>query len=300
MSAVSTVPGFRSDDARRRYVAAYDRVLTASPVPLTEHDIETPYGRTHVLTAGDPGHPPLVALHGKAVSSTMWIPLLDTLTASHRVFLLDTIGDINKSVATGVLHDGDDVARWLDALLRDLAVEDAALVGMSYGAWMGTTYAMARPEAVERLAILSPAGVFAGVRPAWMARAVYASLIRRRQETLRGFMATMYTGETAAQLEGSVLGQVIDQYVGGAMEFRSSTREARPCTYRAEALAALTMPVLVVIGDEETVCDGPRSAGIARQRLPAAHVELVAHANHCVDADQPEVVERLLREFLGN
>ena len=145
MSAVSTVPGFRSDDARRRYVAAYDRVLTASPVPLTEHDIETPYGRTHVLTAGDPGHPPLVALHGKAVSSTMWIPLLDTLTASHRVFLLDTIGDINKSVATRVLHDGDDVARWLDALFRDLAVEGAALVGMSYGAWMGTTYAMARP-----------------------------------------------------------------------------------------------------------------------------------------------------------
>ncbi len=296
---MASVPGFRNEDARRRYAEAYDRVLTASPVPLAELDIETPFGRTHVITAGDPARPPLVALHGKAVSSTMWVPLLGTLTASHRVFLVDTIGDINKSVATRVLHDGGDVARWLDAVLGGISVDHAAVVGLSYGAWIGTTFAMARPEAVERLAILSPAGVFAGVRPAWMARALYANLLRPRPETLRGFMATMYTSETAAQLEGSVFGQVIDQYVGGIMEFRSSTREARPRTYPAEALAALTMPVLVIIGDEESVCDGPRAAGIARRRLPDARVELVAHANHSVTADQPEVVEQLLREFLA-
>jgi pimeloyl-ACP methyl ester carboxylesterase len=299
MGAVATIPGLRSDDARRRYVDAYDRVVAASPVPLTELDLDTPYGHTRVLTAGDPGLPPLLGLHGKAISSTMWIPLLDTLTASHRVFLVDTIGDLNKSVATRVLHDGGDVARWLDAVLHGLSVTEAAVVGLSYGAWIGATYAMARPEAVERLAILSPAGVFSGVRPAWMARALYANLIRPRPETLRRFMATMYTRETAAQLEGSVFGQVIDQYIGGIMEFRSSTREARPRTYRAEALAALTMPVLVIIGDEETVCDGPRSAGIARQRLPHARVELVAHANHSVTADQPEIVEQMLRQFLA-
>jgi pimeloyl-ACP methyl ester carboxylesterase len=299
MSAVGTMPGFRSEDARRRYVESYDHVLTASRVPLIELDIETPYGNTHVITAGDPERPPLVALHGKAVSSTMWIPLLGTLTASHSVFLVDAIGDINKSVATRVLQDEGDVVRWLDAVLHDFAVEEAAVVGMSYGAWMGTTFAMARPEVVERLAILSPAGVFSGVRPAWMARAVYANVLRTRAESLRRFMATMYTDETAARLEGSVFGQVIDQYIGGAVEFRSSTREARPRTYRAEALAALTMPVLVVIGDEETVCDGPRSAGIARQRLPDARVELVAHANHSVTADQPEVLEQMLREFLA-
>ena len=296
---MATVPGFRTDDARRRYVEAYDRVLAVSPVPLTELDLATPYGDTHVIAAGAPDLPPLIALHGKVVSSTMWIPLLDTLTASHRVFLIDAIGDINKSVATRVLHDGDDVARWLDAVLDGLAVRDVAVVGMSYGAWMATTYAMARPEAVERLAILSPAGVFAGVRPAWMARAVYAGMIRPRAETLRRFMATMYTSETAAHVEGSVFGQVIDQYIVGMPGFRMSTREAPPRMYRAEALAALTMPVLVIIGEEETVCDGPRAAGIARQRLPDARVELVAHANHSVTADQPEVVDQMLREFLG-
>ena len=59
------------------------------------------------------------------------------------------------------------------------------------------------------------------------------------------------------------------------------------------------MPVLVVIGEEETVCDGPRSARIARERLPGATVELVAGANHCVTADQTEVVEHLLRAFLA-
>ena len=185
-----------------------------------------------------PARPPLVALHGKAISSTMWVPLLRTLTASHQVFLIDTIGDLNKSVATQVLHDGADVARWLDAVFDALALSDAAVVGLSYGAWIATTYAMARPERIERLAVLSPAGVFAGVRPVWMARAVYANVVRPRPDTLRRFMATMYTRETAAHLDGSVFGQVIEQYVVGTPGFRSSSREARPRTYRSGRVVA--------------------------------------------------------------
>jgi hypothetical protein len=64
--AMAKVASFRSPDLQRAYVAAYDDVLLSSPVTIAETDVETPYGVTHVLTAGEPGHPVLVALHGKA------------------------------------------------------------------------------------------------------------------------------------------------------------------------------------------------------------------------------------------
>ena len=85
--------------ARAEYCGV-DEAIALSPVPVEESDVQTSFGTTHVLTAGDPSKPPLVALHGAAISSTMWLPLLPALTVSHHVRMLDAIGDMNKSVAT--------------------------------------------------------------------------------------------------------------------------------------------------------------------------------------------------------
>ena len=68
------ISAFRSDDARAAYFQLYDAALATSTIPVTESEIETSFGRTHVLHAGDPSKPPLVALHGSSVSSTMWVP----------------------------------------------------------------------------------------------------------------------------------------------------------------------------------------------------------------------------------
>ena len=44
-----------------------------------------------------------------AISSTMWIPLLPALTAKHYVRMLDTVGHVNKSVATAVMSSSTQV-----------------------------------------------------------------------------------------------------------------------------------------------------------------------------------------------
>jgi pimeloyl-ACP methyl ester carboxylesterase len=296
---MAKVGAFRSPQAAGEYFDAYEAVVSKSPVPVEQSTVVTPFGDTHILSAGNADHPALVALHGKAMSSTMWLSHLPVLAGSHRVYLVDTVGDMNKSAATVVMASDGDVVRWIDSVLGGLDITEAALVGHSYGAWMATTYAMACPERVERLALLCPAAVFCGVRAAWIASAIYTHMIRPRAETARKFISTAYTPTTGAQLHDSDFGRVIDQYVVGVPRFRGSMREARPSTYNSDALAALTMPVLVVIGADETVCNGPRSAQIAQQRLPDAQVELVADANHCAFADQPAIIDSLLNDFLN-
>src|SRR5262249_26801759 len=94
------VSRFRSEAARSAYLELYDAALSVSPIPITESDIDTAFGRTHVLRAGDPSKPPLVALHGSSISSTMWIPLLPVLTNAHNVTMIDAIDEAGKSVAS--------------------------------------------------------------------------------------------------------------------------------------------------------------------------------------------------------
>ena len=69
------------------------------------------------------------------------------------------VGDLNKSVATGALSSPARVVDWIDEVLDTLNIEHTALLALSLGSWMPTQYAMARPDRVERLAILAPAGV---------------------------------------------------------------------------------------------------------------------------------------------
>ena len=132
--------GFKTDAARAEYCRLYDEAIALSPVPVEESDVETSFGTTHVLTAGDPSKPPLVALHAKSFSSTMWVPLLPTLTASHHVRMLDAVGDVNKSVATDVMSSPARVVQWIDEVHDALAIERSPIVAVSIGTWMGTHY----------------------------------------------------------------------------------------------------------------------------------------------------------------
>lgn len=62
MSRPST---FKSEAARAAYYRLWDEALALSEVPVQESDIETSFGTTHVLSAGDPAKPPLIAQHGR-------------------------------------------------------------------------------------------------------------------------------------------------------------------------------------------------------------------------------------------
>src|SRR5688572_14094191 len=157
---VAKVARFRSEEHRLRYADAYRRSLATATVPVETEQIETPFGLTHVISAGARGRPSLVALHGKALSSTMWLPHLETLAMSHRVHLVDVVGDMNMSESTRVVSSQDEVVEWLDAVRHGLGIDHADLIGHSYGAWLATTYAMARPSTVDHLALLAPAAVF--------------------------------------------------------------------------------------------------------------------------------------------
>jgi pimeloyl-ACP methyl ester carboxylesterase len=296
---VGKVSAFRTGEARRAYVDAYDRALAASPVPVEERDVDTPFGRTHVLTAGTADAPSLVLLHGKTTSSTMWLDLLPGLVEHRRVFLVDTVGDLNKSEATRPLRNTVDVVAWIDSVLSGLDVERAAFGGLSYGAWMATTYAMARPQRVDRLIVISPAGVFSWVRPTWIARAMYTHMIRPRPDSLQRFARTLFMPETYEQMNSLPYAVVLDQYFVGMSGFKMASREAMPSVYKPSRLAALTMPTMVVIGENETVCNGAKAAAKARRSLPQARVELLANANHMVNVDRRDELAGLLKEFFA-
>jgi pimeloyl-ACP methyl ester carboxylesterase len=292
--------GFRSTAAREEYAQIYQRAIDQSEVALDERYVDTSYGSTHVLTAGDPAKPPLVALHAKSFSSTMWIPLLPTLVDSHRVFLIDAVGDLDLSIATRPLSKPAYVTEWLAETLDALSIERAAFAAVSIGTWMAVHFAMQYPRRVERLALVSPAGIVSRQHLRWIVGAVAKVAIRPTRARLEAFVDSMVMPSTQVRLREDPWKPIVEQFVVGIPTFRARPNEARPKLCDITPLAALDIPVLAVIPRDETLHDGQLMADRFRQKLPKARVELIESANHLVLIDDPKLIAERLRVFLAD
>ena len=88
----------------------------------------------------------------------------------------------------------------------------------------------------------------------------------------------------------------MQQFVGGALYFRRNLHSAMLVEAVADRLdadlqriASAHIPVLAIIGRDESARNGPKTATRFRRLLPAARIELVDDAGHNVVPDQPEI-----------
>ena len=125
----------------------------------TERVVEVDGQRIVQLEAGPLDAPLVVLLHGFTGSKENWLPLMAELSAEHRVIALDLPGWGESARVAGedygVVAQSDRIAAWLATLPRapDL------LVGHSMGGHIAALVAARHPGRVERLALMSSAGV---------------------------------------------------------------------------------------------------------------------------------------------
>lgn len=117
------------------------------------------------LDAPFAGAPVAVLTHGYGSGSGLWCFNIDDLARTHKLYLVDWLGCgaserppwTARSVADGEAF----FVESLDAWRRAVGLGDTpfALVGHSLGGYLSAAYAMAHPDAVSHLVLVSPAGV---------------------------------------------------------------------------------------------------------------------------------------------
>ena len=116
--------------------------------------------RTRVVEAGPADAPAVVLLHGTGGHWEAYSRNLKALSGQLRVVALDMVGsgftdkpDYDYEVPVYAKHVVD--------LLDVLGVQRASIVGMSLGSWVAARFALDYPDRVDRLILMSPAGLVA-------------------------------------------------------------------------------------------------------------------------------------------
>jgi pimeloyl-ACP methyl ester carboxylesterase len=108
--------------------------------------------RVHHQDAGREDAPPLVLLHGFCASSFIWADVIEPLAAAgFRVIVPDLIGFGFSEKPAWASYTIDMQARMIVRLLDSLGIEQATLVGSSYGGAVSASVALDYPDRVDRL-----------------------------------------------------------------------------------------------------------------------------------------------------
>jgi pimeloyl-ACP methyl ester carboxylesterase len=65
-----------------------------------------------------------------------------------------------------------------------------------------------------------------------------------------------------------------------------------------DGLASIRVPTLVIVGDQDQPFVAPSE--YMAKKIPGARLEVIPGAGHSSNLDQPEIFNRVLREFLAS
>lgn len=235
----------------------------------------------------------VIFVHGVGSTAAIWDYQLEAFADAYRCFAVELRGNgVPKPEAPpeSITREGflDDV----------LAVADAAgaerfhFVGCSLGGVVGFELWKRAPARVRSLAFVGSFAVYpdseayvADVIASVQAAGTMEAFAHERARKL-GMPAGRRTDETIEQMAC----KSVPSYI-------ASTRATWTGDYR-EMLSGITVPALVIYGENDRVAPASMSQAIAAG-ITGARLECIAGAGHVTNADAPEAFNALLREFLG-
>jgi pimeloyl-ACP methyl ester carboxylesterase len=270
---------YKSPEIRARFMELYDQKMREWPVPYEDIYLDTRYGKVHVVASGDKQAPPMLLLHASAVSSWSWKYNAAALSAHHRIFAIDLIGDAGKSEFANldnIMRNGRDQAELYAQIADQLGVGKAVIVGASEGGFIGSNYALHFPDRVDKLVLLGPMG-YAGAT----------------QSALCITFAQMFPLKPVQRW-------TFDWAFGDNAEIRQDFREwfllimngynpakVPPWPLSSEQRRSLKVPVMMVLGSRDHLVGDPEAARALVSDIPDIRVEVV-QAGHLMAVERDE------------
>jgi pimeloyl-ACP methyl ester carboxylesterase len=288
---------FRSEQAKIEYHALNMERAKKWPVASETRIIETPAGHTFVRVSGHMANPPLILLPGSLGTSLTWIPNIAALSAHYRTYALDSIYDFGLSVSRKNIKKAADIITWLHEVVAVLAPEaQVNLIGLSYGGWVVSQYALRFPQRVRKAVFLAPAFT---VLPASFALIFWALLTRlpvprfRKQFYYWLLKDTVQSGESGRD---SVDEAVADWMV--AERCFGDLPAVPPTVLKDAELRGYNVPSLFLVGENEKIYSAQKAVSRLNRLAPQIQTEIIPHAGHDLSFVQAQQVTKKILDFL--
>jgi pimeloyl-ACP methyl ester carboxylesterase len=247
----------------------------------------------------------VLLVHGQPGVRSDWSAVAAGLMSSHRVVVPDRPGyGRTGGQAMGMAGNADALAGLLDAE----GVEEATVVGHSFGGGVGLAMAMRHGDRVRALILVASVGTRHSLRTydrllglpvlgeglsfaGWQVSRRVLPTLRRRSTRLPPALGSWVRAIPVASE---------DEWTGDRGAWRSFVTEQRALLAETppleDSLSSVRVPTAVVAGRRDRLVPARASAELA-QAIPGAELVWVAGVGHLVPQEAPDVVVEIVRRY---
>lgn len=259
------------------------------------------------LTA-DPRGAPILFLHGFNQGAGIEASLLaDAFDPARAWIIPDLLGFGFSERVTQPTPDYTirGQARLMRELLNELGVQQADVMGVSYGGAVAAQFALDYPERVRKLVLIGPqlfdsgGGVFSslGNLPLGIGRALtWDALGAGPRGTLLYRLGCQSNGYCPS--DARVAARQRRAEIKGTTDAMMTINTTPQDTRLPQDLGQITAPTLLVYGDRDAFYP-PEVAERARAAIPGAELQFVPDADHTPQMHRPGPTAQIISEFLN-
>ena len=241
--------------------------------------------------------PAVLFIHGFPLDRTMWRHLTAPLTGRRRIAPdLRGLGLSDAPVGGYFIEEyADDMA----AVLELLDIDRAVVCGFSMGGYVALEMARRHRHRLRGLILVNTRAAADGAE----GKAKRDDMIQLVQRQGSGALVDLMLPKLLAPANLSALPDVVDRVrtmiagnppagVIGALQAMKEREDA------TAVLDTIDVPTLVIAGREDQLIPNGESRLMA-DRIPGAHLTLIAGAGHLAPMEQPTATSRVIGEFLA-
>jgi 4,5:9,10-diseco-3-hydroxy-5,9,17-trioxoandrosta-1(10),2-diene-4-oate hydrolase len=255
----------------------------------------------HYHEAGSGNRGVVVFVHGSGPGASGWSNFKGNYPAlaehGYRTIVPDTMGYGYSSKPEEGAFSLDDIAAQYKALLDELRVDRATVVGNSQGGAIAITMALNYPRLVDKLVLMAPGGLerrevymqMEGIKA--MLRVLYKEGISK--ETMRKVFTLQLHDES------KITEQVIEERYQIAMTQHKDNIARILVTNQEDRLSEIQCPVLCFWGANDKFCPVSGASKIAAS-CPNSRTILIASCGHWVMVEYPKLFNELTLKFIGD
>lgn len=282
------------------FVAQSVGVSKAGPAPVSKKIIRNDGNRLHFLDWGGDG-PPIVFLHGGALSAHTWTMTAMLLRDRYRCIAVDLRGHGDSDWADR--YHIEDYADDVHSLVMQLDLQTPHIVGMSLGGVVAAyTCLQAKTFSLKSLTLVDVAPGVSFKASAQLRDFIGADVVKQGAPALVEAARRVGARNTDAQLYYRYA-TLVRQDEHGNWRWKHDDRKPFDFDHVLNSLtalndhaASLTIPCLVVRGGLSKILSDKAAADFA-EKCPYGEWRIVPNAGHSVQEDNPVMLAETLEDF---
>jgi len=283
---------YKNNQAKTDLMNLYDKKLKDLQIDFTNIDIDTKFGRTRVVKAGNCTGKKIVMFHGYNAGAPITLEAIKGILDKYCFYVIETIGQATKSAESIINIKDDSFALWVDEALEKLEIQKANVIGISYGAFIVEKTIIYKPQRIEKCILVVPSGIVNGNLWESITKLTFPLIrwkITKKEKHLKSFLSAF------VPIENAFLYQMLSVIMKGV---KLDTRI--PKLLKSKEVKNFTAPIYIIAAKNDIYFPGEKIARRCKELFSnLKEIHLLENSKHMPSKFTYPIIQQKIMEWIN-